>query len=181
LPCSVPAVERDSNGNQLTGKPYLYTQGPKKGQPMLGMGAEEACDMLDVYLRWRKQHCKRTEAGRFLLILDNHPAHKSEEFQTFCEARGVDYMLLPPRSHDLSPPDSHFFAVVKNAWRRKMSGKHHLTWTERKDLFKKQILSTKVNPHVVDYGLRLKACEMAQGARFASQLAVLKAKKGRVG
>jgi DDE superfamily endonuclease len=179
LPCTVPTVARTSDGKQLTGKPYLYTTGKRKGQPMAGMGAEEACDMLDVYLQWRKQHCKRTEVKRFLLILDNDPTHKSEEFKAHCAARGVDFFLLPPRSHDLSPPDSYFFAVVKNAWRRAMSDQPHLTWPQRKELFNEQILKTKVNPHVVGYSLRLEACKLAKGQRFATQLAALKSGKGR--
>lgn len=31
---------------------------------------------------------------------------------------GLTVIHLPPRSHDLSPPGSHFFGVVKNSWRK---------------------------------------------------------------
>ena len=178
-PCIVPTVTRTSTGKKLVGKLYLHRTGRKKGQPMTGMGAEEACDMLDKYLKWRTKQCKRGQARRFLLVLDNDPTHKSEEFQAHCAAQQVDLCLLPPRSHDLSPPDSHFFAVAKNAWRSQMSGKHQLTWPDRKKLFIKALLKTNVNPHVVDYELRLEACKMAGGDRFPSQLADLKSKYGR--
>jgi len=172
-------VTRTSTGQHISGKRYFHRAGPKKGQPMTGMGAEEACDMLDRYLKWRTKHCKRGQARRFLLVLDNDPTHKSEEFKAHCAAQGVDLCLLPPRSHDLSPPDSHFFAVAKNAWRQEMSGKHHLTWPDRKKLFRKQLLNTNVNPHVVGYGQRLEACKAAGGDRFPTQLADLRSNQGR--
>lgn len=178
-PFMVPTVARDSKGNQLSGKRYKYRSGVHIGEPMKGMGGEEAADMLERYLEWRAKHCARGHAKRFLLILDNDPAHTSEDFTERCATLGIDYCFLPPRGHDLSPPDSHFFAVVKNAWRRKMFDKDHLTWPERKELFRKCIYSTKVNPHVVDYELRLKACEMAKGHRFATELASLKSKRAR--
>lgn len=178
-PCLVPTVTRASNGTQISGKRYLHRTGPKKGQPMSGMGAEEACDMLDKYLKWRMRNCRHGQAKRFLLILDNDPTHVSVEFEEHCAAQGVDICLLPPRSHDLSPPDSHFFAVAKNAWRRQMANMPHLTWPKRKDMFRKCILKTKANPHVVDYELRLQACSMAKGERFATELAALKAGKAR--
>lgn len=175
-PFMVPTVARDSQGNQLTGKRYKYKRGNNIGDPMKGMGGEEAADMLEKYLEWRVKSCDRGKAKRFLLILDNDPAHVSVEFTERCEKHGISYCFLPPRGHDLSPPDSHFFAVAKNAWRRKMFDNDHLTWPERKELFRKCIYSTKVNPHVVDYELRLKACEMARGHRFATELALLKSK-----
>ena len=141
-PFMVPTVARDSKGNQLSGKRYKYRSGVHIGEPMKGMGGEEAADMLERYLEWRAKHCARGHAKRFLLILDNDPAHTSEDFTERCATLGIDYCFLPPRGHDLSPPDSHFFAVVKNAWRRKMFDKDHLTWPERKELFRKCIYST---------------------------------------
>jgi DDE superfamily endonuclease len=178
-PCIVPTVPRDSKGVQQSGKAYIHKHGPNKGKLMSGMGGEEAADMLDTYLEWRRTHCAADQAKRFLLILDNDPAHTSEDFKKRCKDRGIDYCFLPPRSHDLSPPDSHFFAVAKNEWRRRMYDQDHLTWPERKQLFRKCILSTKVNPHVADYDLRLKACDKAKGHRFATELAALKSKKAR--
>ena len=61
-------------------------------------------------------------SGGKVLILDNHPVHRSRLFRQFLDDSGVRYVFLPPYSPELNPIEEAF-SKVKHHVRK------HKPWT----------------------------------------------------
>lgn len=112
------------------------------------------------------------------IVLDRDPTH-GEIVDESLRQMGLTVIRLPPRSHDLSPPDSHFFGVVKNSWRNLKWDKQAHEWDEVKDIFRQCATTTDVSRHIEDYRLRLQACKRAGGQRFQRELREIKREQGQ--
>lgn len=141
------------------------------GQAHTSLSSLELCDILKAYSRFRRQHGL---PPRFTLVLDNDPSHKGKAFRTYCKDKNVTLEYLPPRSHDLSPLDSHFFGVVKNNFGKQQATKRNADWRQRCEMLRTLLEKTDSKSHISSYKLRLEACAAAKGQCFEDQLHKLK-------
>lgn len=140
------------------------------GKPAAGLTSSEFVSAVGRYL----QQCSvRPE----YIVLDRDPTHGGLVDEAL-KNMGLTVLRLPPRSHDLSPPDSHFFGVVKNNWRKLKWDRDVRDWDEVKALFRECATSTDVSKHIEDYRLRLQACRRAGGHRFQQELREIKREQG---
>jgi hypothetical protein len=165
---SIPTATTMHHAGLAPPSPYLT----KKGNPAKGLTVDEAKHMVDWLLREvYTQHRRKP----MLLIVDRHPSHKSPDFIQHCASRNVVVKLLPPRSYDLCPLDSHFFAVVKDGVRQRVCTEHIRNWPAIVDLLEEKMHSTPAANHIRNYLLKLRACLNANGHRFDHEYTVLKA------
>lgn len=141
------------------------------GTPYKSLSAVELCDILKAYIGFRR---KQGLSKEWILVLDRDPTHKSKVFLEFCRQEGVKVMLLPARSHDLSPLDSHFFGVAKGRYYRDVQSRGITDWDTKAQRLQQGLKETKADPHINDYELRLQACLKAKGQRFEDELNALK-------
>lgn len=106
---------------------------------------------------------------RSVLILDSSSVHRSEEFKQAMAQAGQEMMLLPPRSPDLDPNDSHFFGVAKNNARENLASKEEYGWEDKYTELVHQLETVAANPHIINYILKLEACIEARGRRFEKE------------
>jgi hypothetical protein len=144
----------------------------KDGKAHTSLCGRELCDIVKAYKKWR---AKQRLPATFTLVLDRDPSHVSKEFREYCDKHGVKIQLLPPRSHDLSPPDSHFFGQVKNKHARWASAHSNADWDKKCLELQRLLQCTSAEPHIRDYELKLKACKKAKGQRFGNELRELRA------
>jgi hypothetical protein len=143
----------------------------KRGLPAKGLTVEEACKLVTQLADKVKVE---PGIGPRLMIVDRHPSHKSPEFERHVKDMGFDLKLLPPRSHDLSPLDSYFFAAVKHGVRTEVCSEKLHKWTDIAQLLDEKMVLTPSANHIRNYMLKLRACLMAKGRRFHLQYAELK-------
>jgi hypothetical protein len=147
------------------------------GTPHTGLCAECFADMLEHYCTWCKQ-----DGGKLpkYLILDRHPSHIADSVHKAAERLGLTLKPLPPRSPDLQPLDTHFFAQVKKSVRaeveRRLQSGSTCTAAEQFRLFEQKLRETNPANHIRHYRLRLQACKEAKGKHFERQYKALKAK-----
>jgi transposase len=58
-------------------------------------------------------------SGGKVLILDNHPVHRSRLFRQFLDDSGVRYIFLPPYSPELNPIEEAFSKVKNHVKKQK--------------------------------------------------------------
>jgi hypothetical protein len=147
------------------------------GQEYRHLSADEAISILEEYLVWRGQNIHPASAARkFTLLVDRDPAHKAKVYKDFCSRQGIDLLILPPHSHDLTPLDSHFFAVAKRKHaKNKLQAGGYMPWLQRAVDLLHELQVTDPNPHFRDYRLKLQACIDANGGRFMEELKALRA------
>lgn len=164
IPVLIPTVCSMDSTQRAGMRPYLTAS----GKNATGLTANELVHIIGEYLQQCAQRPK-------YIVMDRDPTHTQDGVEGRLAQMGLIVRYLPPRSHDLSPPDSHFFAVVKNKWRKKLweSGEHD--WDRVKGLFMECARNTDASAHIQDYRLRLQACVLAGGQRFQQQLQHLKA------
>ena len=163
-PVLIPTVSSLDRTERAGMKPYLTAS----GKPASGLTADELIDIIGRYL----QQC---EDKPQYIVLDRDPSHTKDGVEGRLADMGLKVMYLPPRSPDLSPPDSHFFGVVKTKWRSLLMESGERDWDKIKELFVQCAQETDATGHIQDYLLRLKACERAGGQRFHKELQALKA------
>lgn len=112
---------------------------------------------------------------RPVLVLDRSALHTSKEFRAAMQELRQEVLFLPPRSHDLDPCDSHFFAVVKNRTKNGIAKSADQSWSSKVAELRKQMDTVQANPHIANYIKKLEACIEAEGRRFDGAY-----KKGRV-
>lgn len=151
--------------SKLPGKTSKNPYKGPKGAPSKGLTAEELKDVLGQYLQFRMAQAKGnlTKARRFTLIVDGDRPHVSKTVKEFAAQHQIDYVILPPNSHDLTPLDSHFFAVAKNHSRAEVRESGDLSWGNRANTLLKNLQETDAEPHILNYTLKLEACKDVQG------------------
>ena len=165
---TIPTANTTHQAGRGPPSPYLT----KTGKPAKGLTIAEAKHMVDWLLaELYNQHRHKP----MLLIVDRHPSHKSPDFIGYCESKNVKVKLLPPRSYDLCPLDSHFFAVVKEGARKMVCTEHIREWTSIVDVLDEKMQSTPAANHIRNYLLKCRACLKAQGHRFDHEYALMKA------
>lgn len=99
------------------------------------------------------------------LVLDRHPAHRSAAVSTFMASQGMELILLPPYSPDLSPLDSNLFGVVKN--------RHSLLWPAATGAWPARAMSLlellqdqDSSAHISSWAARLEKVVLKKGARI---------------
>jgi hypothetical protein len=158
-----------TNPTNVPGMP-IKSYANQKGDAHSGLCSAEMCDMVAAYKAQRKQPASEP----WVLILDGDRTHHSAEFNTWCEANNVEKIKLPPRSHDLSPPDSHLFAAAKRRFASTLRHGRFPSWAERARRLHKVLEEESPDAHIEDYKLRVLACISADGDRFERQLKELK-------
>jgi len=146
-------------------------QAGKTGGPGRGMCADELVTILKTYLAWRDLN----KLGQnFTLVMDNDPTHTSRHFLFMSSQLNVTVLFLPPRSHDLSPPDSHLFGVAKPLWLKQLEINPDANWMKcvRRLIWLMEGLPS--GPHIDNYVEKLKACLQAEGKRFDVEYAIMK-------
>jgi hypothetical protein len=153
----------------------------KKGKPSAGLTNKEMVDVMQRYVQVRMAPHSGTVSQRLrqpdpprMLLLDRDSPHKTKELAQLLAPYGIPVKLLPPRSHDLMPLDSHFFGEVKNKLAEESIARH-LTAEERFDYCEKLLKETEADAHIRDYHLKLLACCQAKGGRFDKELEALRA------
>lgn len=101
-----------------------------------------------------------------VLVVDLSSVHTSQEFKAAMQAMRQEVLFLPPRSHDLDPCDSHFFATVKSKTKQALAKSGDHTWAGKVAELRKQMAAVQAAPHIANYMLRLEACINAGGRRF---------------
>lgn len=129
-----------------------------------GLCAEEMVEIVLGYRRWRKWNGFKEDD--FVLIMDNDPSHAAAHFKETMGNLKVRYKCLPPRSHDLSPPDSHLFGVAKNKWSKRVQTEFITSWDKRARLLYELLEGTNPNAHIASYREKLQCCIDANGERF---------------
>lgn len=167
IPVLIETLSSLPSSVQAACKPYLTAS----GKPAVGLTANEFVAIVGRYL----QQCQ--EKPQYI-VLDLDPTHVGATKDRLNEL-GLEVIYLPPRSHDLSPPDSHFFGVVKNTWRKLKWDQGVHEWEEATALFRECALQTNVSKHIEDYIMRLEACIRANGRRFQNELRAIKRERSQ--
>ena len=145
---------------------FKVAEGIKKSSKECKHGLDGQ-EMSDILLHVSKAAMKKTgvQKGRKpLLIMDRHPAHRSSLFKDACKANGIELMLMPPGSPDLSPLDSHLFGVVKNAVHR--DHPQERPWAERSKAFIRQLELADAARHIESWKHKIEKCVQANGWHF---------------
>jgi transposase len=115
-------------------------------------------------------------AGQLVLLQDEASTHISEKVKTCCEhlePRPLHLLTLPPKSPDLTPCDSSFFAAVKDKWNRQTRGAQ-MAWKDKCVLALKLIAEQNPDSFINEMPLRWQASEDEGGWHIESRLKELK-------
>lgn len=151
----------------LSVKKYNTAEGGK----YKSLSGKELCSVVDKYAQARESN----PGEKWVLVMDGDRTHTSKVFAEHCKAKGYKVLILPPRSHDLSPPDSHFFAQVKNEHARVLSKDPPKSWEQKAKLLQRLLQETNADAHLKAYEQKLRACLLAEGQRFERELAGMRA------
>ena len=79
---------------------------------------------------------------------------------------GVRVVLLPPRSHELSPLDNGFFGVVDSKWDRWKKGNASKPWEAKREKLRSIITSVRPEPFVKVWVGNIIQVIMSEGKRW---------------
>lgn len=143
-------------------KPYETRKSSMKSK--CGMRGQEVKSILHRLSMTAMKRRGVPHASKPVLIMDRHPVHKSNLIKQACLDYGVDLMLMPPASPDLSPLDSHLFGVVKNALHHEHPPER--PWPERSKAFIELLEKADASKHIESWKRKLEKCVQAQGWHF---------------
>lgn len=139
----------------------------ENGKEHSGLCAEEMVEIVLGYRRWRKLNGFKEDD--FVLVMDNDPSHAAALFKETMGNLKVHFEYLPPRSHDLSPPDSYMFGVAKSKWCQRVQSEFITNWDQRARLLFELLERLNPDAHIASYRLKLQCCIDANGDRFKEQ------------
>jgi hypothetical protein len=142
------------------GPAHYYTD--DTGKEHHGLTAKELVQVVKKHLlpAIRRSRCTKPS-----LIIDQHSAHKSLLFREFCRSSGINLVLLPPHSPDLSPLDCHLFGAVRHQHEQKWTlGRG--AWKERSKGLIKLLEMQDSKPHIMAWQRQLEAVLFNQGCRI---------------
>lgn len=143
------------------------------GQLAVGFTSAEFSAMLGMYMDTCTSRRKPT-----VVICDGDRTHTASATANKARQLGIELLLMPPRSHDLSPLDSFYFAEAKRRWRRRLfKAKPRPKWEAMVQWFLQELEATDSDVYIKDYQDKLKACSKAGGQRFQEQLDDIRAQR----
>lgn len=170
------AVPIYSCSNVPNAAPVQYLN-DKTGKAYTDLSAKEMVATVKTFLRERSageapRSARRRQA--VVLVLDKDRTHESKHFMEEMQKLGQRVIIQPARSYDLSPLDSHLFAVVKQKWRRQVQANPDWEWDDKATAFQDLLHSEDANAHIKDWKLRLEACIKCKGHRFEAEYKKMK-------
>ena len=162
----------------LTGSSYPSMQPLKEyakddGTMYERLAAQEYIDCLE---RAYHQLTKRGESVNVALLHDKATPHTARATKGWAEQNKLGPLhvkQLPTDSPDLSPLDSNYWGVVKQALET-AKARGSLSWDATCLAALDIMAKTKVDPHILDVPLRLKACISSNGWHIDNALKKLK-------
>jgi hypothetical protein len=110
-----------------------------------------------------------------ILLQDKAPQHMAKVAKEEL-SKGIQLMLLPTDSPDLTPCDSNFFAEVKGRWQSE-DARDPKPWAGRCKLAENIIKTTNPDKHIRALPLRWQACVNVEGWHIDQEYKMLKAAK----
>lgn len=149
-----------ATSNMGEGPPGHYKD--TAGKTHYGMCGQELVQVLKDHLI---PNIKRARGRSTYLVIDQHSAHRSVIARDFCHANGIELVLLPAHSPDLSPLDSHLFAEVKNRHDRLWPAASG-PWCSRSTGLIELLLKENAEAHIMCWPRKLQAVLAANGHRL---------------
>jgi hypothetical protein len=115
------------------------------------------------------EHCTDKGTPVQAIVLDRATWHTAEALHQALEDLGVRVVLLPPRSHELSPLDNGFFGVVDSMWDRWRRGNASKPWQAQKEKLRSIIHSVQPEPFVKAWVENIIQCIVTEGKRWLKQ------------
>lgn len=108
------------------------------------------------------EHCKEKGITVETVVMDRATWHRKPKLITALKKLKLKPVLLPPRSHELSPLDNGFFGVVDSTWDRWRRAHPKKTWQQKKKKLLQIVRAVKPGPFVrawVENILKMVVCE----------------------
>jgi hypothetical protein len=127
------------------------------------LNAEEMSYAIEAF----HQHCQEHDIPVTGVVMDRARWHTATKVKTKMDSLGLERILLPPRSHELSVLDNGFFGQVDTTWDRWLEdNKGPMSWLSKKNKLLKIIRETSTTPFVESWEKNLRKCEEKGGLRW---------------
>ena len=166
-----PNVVRVLTGSRFERCPRIKTFCNKAGTAAKDFTAPEYIHHLPSALGIRalavRQH--RTMDAP-VLVHDRSPVHTCKDVTGWLRQQGVQSVLLPPRSPDLSPPDYGIFGTVKRELYKLIHKPPRMAWDPACRWFVRRLEEFDNSRVLAQLPLRLQACIDAEGGHIEGRL-----------